>query len=115
MAIIEIRPLGSSSSSSSIGRAFQVSELRRQCKPLKRFKHVAVRALVETNSNGSFRRSRKQTKEVIMVDPLEAKRLAAEEWKLLQARAALQVFFITSMGLLSTYAYFCSCISLQVN
>ncbi|CAK9265876.1 unnamed protein product [Sphagnum jensenii] len=90
MAIIEIRPLGSSSSSSSIGRAFQVSELRRQCKPLKRFKHVAVRALVETNSNGSFRRSRKQTKEVIMVDPLEAKRLAAEEWKLLQARAALQ-------------------------
>ncbi|KAH8933326.1 hypothetical protein BDL97_18G024800 [Sphagnum fallax] len=91
MEIIEIRPLGSSSSSSSsIGRAFQVSELRRQCKPLKRFKHVAVRALVETNSNGSFRRSRKQTKEVIMVDPLEAKRLAAEEWKLLQARAALQ-------------------------
>jgi hypothetical protein len=50
MEIIEIRPLGSSSSSSSsIGRAFQVSELRRQCKPLKRFKHVAVRALVETN------------------------------------------------------------------
>ncbi|CAK9868253.1 unnamed protein product [Sphagnum jensenii] len=90
MEIIEIRPLGSSSSSSSIGRAFQVSELRRQCKPLKRFKHVAVRALVETNSNGSFRRSRKQTKEVIMVDPLEAKRLAAEEWKLLQVRAALQ-------------------------
>ncbi|CAK9210831.1 unnamed protein product [Sphagnum troendelagicum] len=90
MEIIEIRPLGSSSSSSSIGRAFQVSELRRQCKRLKRFKHVAVRALVETNSNGSFRRSRKQTKEVIMVDPLEAKRLAAEEWKLLQARAALQ-------------------------
>ncbi|CAM6015724.1 unnamed protein product [Sphagnum balticum] len=88
MEIIEIRPLGSSS---SIGRAFQVSELRRQCKPLKRFKHVAVRALAETNnSNGSFRRSRKQTKEVIMVDPLEAKRLAAEEWKLLQARAALQ-------------------------
>jgi hypothetical protein len=89
MEIIEIRPLGSSSSS-SIGRAFRVSELRRQCKPLKRFKHVAVRALAETNSNGSFRRSRKQTKEVIMVDPLEAKRLAAEEWKLLQARAALQ-------------------------
>lgn len=50
-----------------------------------------------------------------MVEPLEAKRLAAEEWKLLQARAALQVSFITSMGLLSTYAYFCSCISLQVN
>jgi hypothetical protein len=108
MEIIEIRPLGSSSSS---GRAFQVSELRRQTKPLKRFKHVAVRALAETNSNGSFRRSRKQTKEVIMVDPLEAKRLAAEEWELLQARAALQVFFITSTGLLSTYAYFCSHIS----
>ncbi|CAM6040022.1 unnamed protein product [Sphagnum compactum] len=90
MEIIEIRPLGLSSSSSSSGRAFQVSELRRQSKPLKRFKHVAVRALAETNSNGSFRRSRKQTKEVIMVDPLEAKRLAAEEWKLLQARAALQ-------------------------
>jgi hypothetical protein len=50
-----------------------------------------------------------------MVDPLEAKRLAAEEWNLLQARAALQVFFITSMGLLSTYAYFCSFITLQVN
>ncbi len=48
MEIIEIRPLGSSSSS-SIGRAFRVSELRRQCKPLKRFKHVAVRALAETN------------------------------------------------------------------
>jgi hypothetical protein len=48
MEIIEIRPLGSSSSSSS-GRAFQVSELRQQCKPLKRFKHVAVRALAETN------------------------------------------------------------------
>jgi hypothetical protein len=46
-----------------------------------------------------------------MVDPLEAKRLAAEEWELLQARAALQVFFITSTGLLSTYAYFCSHIS----
>jgi hypothetical protein len=40
--------------------------------------------------NGTFRGSRKQTKEVIMVDPLEAKRLAAEEWKLLQARAVLQ-------------------------
>jgi hypothetical protein len=48
MEIIEIRPFGSSSSSS--GRAFQVSELRRQSKPLKRFKHLAVRALAETNA-----------------------------------------------------------------
>ncbi len=62
-----------------------------------------------------FQGSWKQMKEVIIVDPLEAKRLAAEEWNLLQARAALQVFFITSMGLLSTYAYFCSFITLQVN
>ncbi len=52
--------------------------------------------------NGTFRGSRKQTKEVIMVDPLEAKRLAAEEWKLLQARAALQVFLTTSVWLLLT-------------
>ncbi|KAH9541454.1 hypothetical protein CY35_14G065600 [Sphagnum magellanicum] len=78
----------SSSSSSSIG-ALKVSGLG-QSRPLKKIKHVAVHAVAETDLNGTFRGSRKQTKEVIMVDPLEAKRLAAEEWKLLQARAALQ-------------------------
>ncbi|CAK9864481.1 unnamed protein product [Sphagnum jensenii] len=73
---------------SSIG-ALKVSGLG-QSRPLKKIKHVAVHAVAETDLNGTFRGSRKQTKEVIMVDPLEAKRLAAEEWKLLQARAALQ-------------------------
>jgi hypothetical protein len=69
----------SSSSSSSIG-ALKVSGLG-QSRPLKKMKHVAVHAVAETDLNGTFRGSRKQTKEVIMVDPLEAKRLAAEEWK----------------------------------
>jgi hypothetical protein len=49
-----------------------------------------------------FQGSWKQMKEVIMVDPLEAKRLAAEEWNLLQARAALQVFLTVSVWLLLT-------------
>ncbi|CAK9204336.1 unnamed protein product [Sphagnum troendelagicum] len=73
---------------SSIG-ALKVSGLG-QSRPLKKIKHVAVHAVAETDLNGTFRGSQKQTKEVIMVDPLEAKRLAAAEWKLLQARAALQ-------------------------
>jgi hypothetical protein len=49
-----------------------------------------------------FQGSWKQMKEVIIVDPLEAKRLAAEEWNLLQARAALQVFLTVSVWLLLT-------------
>jgi hypothetical protein len=49
-----------------------------------------------------FQGSWKQMKEVMMVDPLEAKRLAAEEWNLLQARAALQVFLTVSVWLLLT-------------
>ena len=44
-------------------------------------------------SNGPLRGSRPAPKETLMVDPLEAKRLAAVEWKLLQERAAFQVSF----------------------
>jgi hypothetical protein len=42
-------------------------------------------------SNGPLRGSREPPKETLMVDPLEAKRLAAVEWKLLQERVAFQV------------------------
>lgn len=46
-------------------------------------------------SNGPLRGSKEPPKATLMVDPLEAKRLAAVEWKLLQERAAFQVSFTT--------------------
>jgi len=46
-------------------------------------------------ANGPLRGSKEPPKATLMVDPLEAKRLAAEEWRLLQERAAFQVTFAT--------------------
>lgn len=45
-------------------------------------------------SNGPLRGSKEPPKQTLMVDPLEAKRLAAVEWKLLQERVAFQVSLI---------------------
>jgi len=45
-------------------------------------------------ANGPLRGSKEPPKVTLMVDPLEAKRLAAEEWTLLQERAAFQVRYL---------------------
>jgi len=65
-----------------------------QLKPLKKVRRFQVQAAVEIDgkvvANGPLRGSKEPPKVTLMVDPLEAKRLAAEEWTLLQERAAFQ-------------------------
>ncbi|XP_024390199.1 uncharacterized protein [Physcomitrium patens] len=63
-------------------------------KPVKNFRRLQVQAAVEIDdnqvSNGPLRGSKLPPKKPVMVDPLEAKRLAALEWKQLQERVAFQ-------------------------
>ncbi|KAG0580886.1 hypothetical protein KC19_4G207700 [Ceratodon purpureus] len=84
--------LGAGTSTSSFG-LWRFSRLG-HVKPVKKGRRFQVQAAVEIDgkpiSNGPLRGSRSAPKETLMVDPLEAKRLAAVEWKLLQERVVFQ-------------------------